>query len=160
MLSPTPAPPYSSSNELIHDIARQANYSDDDERVLSHLRTVFRVIRNRASFEQSLLFLETLPMPLKVIFLNDWHIDPHAPSPISSLDEWADEVIHYEQLHPVQGREEARRILQAIFMVLDRRIDSNTLRASLSFVTPEVRAQLLGDQPERYHYADTCIWLS
>ena len=158
MLRP-PLSPLSVTDELIQDIARQAN-SNDDERALSHLRTVFRVIRNRASFEQSLRFLEMLPMRFKVLFLNDWHIVPHVPSPISSLDEWADEMLEYEQLHVIQNQAEARRILRAIFAVLSQRVSSDKLRHSLSFITPEVQAQLLEEQPERYHYADTCIWLS
>ena len=162
MLTSAPTPTRSSSDELVQAIARQVNCADDDERILSHLRTVFRVIRNRASFEQSLRFLEMLPMPFKITFLNDWHIVPHAPSLIRSLDEWADEVLRHEQLHPMQNRTEARRILLAIFAVLGKTIDRDTLHGSLGFVAPEVRIQLLKeqDQPERYQYADTCIWLS
>lgn len=156
---PTP-PPSASIAELISDIAQQADCPHDDERILSHLRTIFRVIRTRASFEQALRFLEMLPLPLKVTFLNDWHIVPHPSRPIESLDEWADEIQRNEQQHPIHDREEARRVLRAIFSVLNRKVNKDTLYRSLSFVSPEVRAQLTEAPSERYHYSDTCIWLS
>ena len=149
-----------SVKELIEDIAHQANCPDDDERILSHLRTVFRVVRARASFEQSLRFLEMLPLSLKVTFLNDWHIVPHPARPIESLDEWADEVLQHEQQHVMHDQDEARRMLRAIFTVLGRKISSDSLRRSLSFVAPEVVDQLVNPPQERYHYSDTCIWLS
>ena len=160
MLPFSSTPARSAPDELIHDIAQRAHYDDDDERALSHIRTVFRVIRHRASFEQSLRFLEMLPMPFKAIFLNDWHIALQPPAPITNMDEFADEMLRYEQQHVMPDRTEARRVLRAIFGGLSHTVGSDLLRNSLDFVTLEVRAQLLEDQPERYHYADTCIWLS
>ena len=161
MLPLTPTPAYSAQlDELIRDVAQRANYPNDDERALSHLRTVFRVVRNRTSFEQSLRFLEMLPVPMKAIFLNDWHIVPQAPAPIRTIDELADEVCKHEKQHLIRDRAEARRILRAIFTVLSRNTSRDAISDGLSFVSPETRAQLIKDHRERYHYSDTCIWLS
>ena len=161
MVQHTPSSPYAAQlEELIHEVAQRANYPNDDERALSHLRTVFRVVRNRTSFEQSLRFLEMLPVSLKAIFLNDWHIIPQSPALISSIDEFADEVRQREQQHLIRDLAEARNILRAIFTVLSQHATGDTLHEGLSFIAPEVRAQLVKAQAERYHYADTCIWLS
>lgn len=157
----TPSPPYIAQlDELIHEVAQRANYPNDDERALSHLRSVFRVVRNRTSFEQSLRFLEMLPVPLKAIFLNDWHIVPQRPSSIHSLDDFADEVQQHERQHTIRDRNEARQVLQAVFTVLRRHTTSDALHNGLSFISSDVRTQLLQESPMRYHYADTCIWLS
>ena len=161
MALPTQPSPYAAQlDELIHEVAQQANYPNDDERALSHLRTVFRVVRNRTSFEQSLRFLEILPVSLKAIFLNDWHIVPQSPTPIRSMNDFADEVCQHEQQHLIRDQTEARAILRAIFTVLSQHASGDALHDGLSFIAPEVRDQLTKDHPERYHYADTCIWLS
>lgn len=161
MIPHTQSSPYATQlDELIHKVAQRANYPNDDERALSHLRTVFRVVRNRASFEQSLRFLEILPVSLKAIFLNDWHIVPQSPVLITSIDEFADEVCQREQQHLIRDRAEARDILRGVFGVLSQYASGDTLHDGLSFIAPDVRDQLVKAQPERYHYADTCIWLS
>ena len=159
MIPNPPIPRYSAQlDEFIHKVARRANYSNDDERALSHLRTVFRVVRNRSSFEQSLRFLEMLPVALKVIFLNDWHITPRAPVPIGSLDELADAVRQHEQNHPVRNQEEALRVLRAIFDELASLVSYDTMHDGLDFLPASARSQLVGTPP--YQYSDTCIWLS
>ncbi len=156
-----PLPKYSAQlDEFIHKVAQRANYFNDDERALSHLRTVFRVVRNRSSFEQSLRFLEMLPVALKVIFLNDWHIAPRAPVPVSSLDELADTVLQHEQNHPMRDRAEALRVLRAIFDELANVIPPETLHEGLGFLPASARNQLVGSSNATYQYSDTCIWLS
>lgn len=155
-----PLPDFTTPDDVVYRTADRVPYVDGDERALSHRRTVFRVVRDRASFEQSLRFLEMLPLPLKVIFLNDWHITPHAPDPIHSLDEWAEAVQRAERRYPLRSRAEARRAVRAVVEALHAQVDSDRLYDSLSFVSPELRDQLLGSRSNGYHYHDTCIWLS
>ncbi len=156
-----PLSKYSSQlDAFIRKVAHRANYFNDDERALSHLRTVFRVVRNRSSFEQSLRFLEMLPVALKIIFLNDWHIAPRAPVPISSLDELADAVRQHERNHIMRDRAEALRVLRAIFDELATVVSSDTLHDALGFLPASARNQLVGSSTATYQYSDTCIWLS
>lgn len=161
-MTPSPPPPnyLSQLDEFIRKVARRANYFNDDERALSHLRTVFRVVRNRSSFEQSLRFLEMLPVALKVVFLNDWHITPRAPAPINSLDELAEAVRQHEQNHTMRDREEALRVLRAVFAELASTCSPDALRDGLSFLPLSVRSQLVEAPAATYQYSDTCIWLS
>ena len=159
MLPYSPPPTLSVSDGLIRDIAQEAHCPNNEGRIRSHLTTVFRVIRYRASFEQSLAFLEVLPTPFKAIFLDNWHIVPHAPATINSLDEWADEVVRHEQSYPLRDRTKAQDMIRAIFGVLSNRVGHEVLRDRLDFLAPEVRVQLV-EQPAPYQYADTCIWLS
>ena len=161
MIPTPPPPPYSAQLDgFIRKVAYRANYFNDDERALSHLRTAFRVVRNRSTFEQSLRFLEMLPVALKVIFLNDWHIAPRAPAPISSLEELADAVQQHEQNHPMRDRAEALRVLRAIFDELASIVSPDTLHNALGFLPASVRNQLVGSPNVTYQYSDTCIWLS
>ncbi len=155
-----PPPKYSAQlDEFIRKVAQRANYFNDDERALSHLRTVFRVVRNRSSFEQSLRFLEMLPVALKVIFLNDWHIVPGAPVPVSGLDELADAVLQHERSHIMRDQAEALRVLRAIFNELASIVSPDALHEGLSFLPASARFQLVGSAAT-YQYSDTCIWLS
>ncbi|MGB3781137.1 MAG: DUF2267 domain-containing protein [Tunicatimonas sp.] len=160
----TPSPPlpkYSAQlDEFIRKVAQRANYFNDDERALSHLRTVFRVMRNRSSFEQSLRFLEMLPVALKIIFLNDWHIAPRAPVPINSLDELADAVRQHERNHIMRDQAEALRVLRAIFDELASIVSYNSLHEALGFLPVSTRSQLVSSSTATYQYSDTCIWLS
>lgn len=161
MTSRPPLPAYSAQlDEIIHQLAHRAHYFSDDERALSHLRTVFRVVRNRSTFEQSLRFLEMLPVALKVIFLSDWHIVPRAPVPIDSLNDLADAVRQQEQNYPMRDRAEALRVVQAIFDELASIISPNALRDGLGFLPASVRSQLVEPSATDYQYSDTCIWLS
>jgi uncharacterized protein (DUF2267 family) len=161
-MTPSPPPPrYSAQlDEFIRKVAYRANYFNDDERALSHLRTVFRVVRNRSSFEQSLRFLEMLPVALKVVFLNDWHIAPRAPAPIRSLDELAEAVRQHEQHHTMRDQAEALRVVRAIFDELASIVSPDTLLDGLDFLPASARAQLVVPPPAAYQYSDTCIWLS
>ena len=160
----TPSPPLPKYSEqldaFIRKVAHRANYFNDDERALSHLRTVFRVVRNRSSFEQSLRFLEMLPVALKVIFLNDWHIAPRTPTPISSLDELADAVRQHERNHTMRDQAEALRVLRAIFDELASIVSPDSLHEGLSFLPASARSQLVRSSSATYQYSDTCIWLS
>ena len=161
MIPSSPFPKYSAQlDEFIRKVAQRANYFNDDERALSHLRTVFRVVRNRSSFEQSLRFLEMLPVALKAVFLNDWHIAPRAPAPISSLDELAEAVRQQEQNHTMRDQAEALRVVRAIFDELASIVSPNTLLEGLDFLPASARSQLVGSSPAAYQYSDTCIWLS
>ena len=158
---PAPPPQYSAQLDgFIRKVAYRANYFNDDERALSHLRTAFRVVRNRSSFEQSLRFLEMLPVALKAVFLNDWHITPRAPAPISSLEELADAVRQHEQNHPMRDRAEALRVLRAIFDELANVVPPETLHEGLGFLPASARNQLVEPSATGYQYLDTCIWLS
>lgn len=162
MTSSPPLPEYSAQlDDFIHKVAQRANYFNDDERALSHLRTVFRVVRNRSTFEQSLQFLEMLPVALKVIFLSDWHIVPRTPVPINSLEELADAVQQHERNHPVRSQEEALRVVRAIIAELSGVVAADALREGLGFLPPRVRSQLL-KVPEAltHQHSDTCIWFS
>lgn len=161
-MTPSPAPPpYSAQlDAFIHKVAQRAHYRNDDERALSHLRTAFRVVRNRSTFEQSLQFLEMLPVALKVIFLSDWHIVPRTPVPINSLDELADAVREHEQNHPMRDREEALRVLRAVFDEIASVVPANALRDGLGFLPARVRSQLVEASATEYQYSNTCIWLS
>ena len=159
MTSSPPLPKYSAQlDAFIRKVAQRANYVNDDERALSHLRTVFRVVRNRSSFEQSLRFLEMLPVALKIIFLNDWRIAPRAPFPINSLDELADAVRQHEQNHPMRDQAESVGVLRAIFAELASIVSPDSLHEGLGFLPASARSQLVSTAT--YQYSDTCIWLS
>ena len=159
MLPSAPPPALSLPNEFIGHISQYTTGTREPEQIVAHVRAVFGVIRQRASFEQSIRFLEILPIPLKVVFLSDWHIVPHAPSPLRSVDEWADEMLRLAYQPALKDREEAQGILLAVFRMLDEHVGGDTLRRGMSFVAPEVLSQLL-DHPEHYHYADACSCLS
>ena len=101
-----------------------------------------------------------LPVALKAVFLNDWHIAPRAPVPISSLDELAEAVRQQEQNHTMRDQAEALRVVRAIFDELASIVSPNTLLEGLDFLPASARSQLVGSSPATYQYSDTCIWLS
>lgn len=78
-------------NEFLHQLEENLgdNYRNHAARVL---RSVFRVLRNHLTFEESLQLLSQLPMAIKAVYVDGWKKGEHKK--IKTVDEFLVEIIY------------------------------------------------------------------
>lgn len=145
-------------DRMLQKLSEYAGHSDPDL-TRQNLMSVFRVIRTHASFEHSLQFIEILPLPFKMLFLDEWRIQASATQSLRSIDEFAEAVVRSSH-NLIATPTEARQLLYKVFTFLGQFSTRTQMQSGLSFLPPEFRALLITDPTLKYQYSDTCIWLS
>lgn len=145
-------------DRLLGKLAQYTGYPDYNTN-RKYLQTIFRVIREHASFEEAIKFNDMLPLPLKALFLDGWNIQLARYQPFKSIDDLAEAVVEYSD-HAVGSPTEARQLLRKVLTFLSQFTSPNQMSEGLSFLPVEFRSLLLRDPDIRYARPDTCIWLS
>ncbi|WKN43861.1 DUF2267 domain-containing protein [Tunicatimonas pelagia] len=145
-------------DDLLNKLSLHTGHSDLAENY-HHLKVIFDVIRQHASFEEAVKFNEMLPLPFKAIFLDGWQISSRESRSFKSIDQVAEIVVRQSD-HTLSTVTEARQLLRKVFTFLGQQTSPGQMREGLSFLPSEFRALLLQDPNLRYTYSDTCIWLS
>lgn len=83
-------------NKILLELAEELGCPKDTKRAAYVLKAVLVGLRKRLNFENALELLQALPFPLKVIFLNGWNTDEHGHEKSIDLDEFINEVRHYD----------------------------------------------------------------
>ncbi len=138
------------------------HYAEEPEEAVKALRTVFGVMRNRFTFEESLEFIELLPLCLKALYLDGWRISKNAPEPFYSLEDLMDEIIaHAVESHWYRSsRNELRRVLIAIFQMIGAYANSAEVKEEIRFLPEDMLYYLYTPGAPAKPYTDTSIWLS
>ncbi len=126
------------------------------------LRTVFGVMRNRFTFEESLQFIELLPLSLKALYLDGWRISKTTADQFYSLEDLVDEIIaHATESHWYRSnRDELRQVLIAIFQMIGAHAGAAEARENLCFLPEDMLYYLYTPGVAAKPYTDTSIWLS
>nr|WKN36891.1 DUF2267 domain-containing protein [Tunicatimonas sp. TK19036] len=124
-----------------------------------YLKTIFLVIRQRAYFEESLKFIEILPVPVKAMFLDGWQIQEIAPRPFRNMDDFAETVVRSSN-RAIANPLQARQLLRKVFTFFGQLTSQEQMKEGLSFLPNDFHALLMSDPSLKYQYSDTCIWLS
>jgi uncharacterized protein (DUF2267 family) len=74
------------SNEFLKQVAIELGTPDDTDHAYRVMTSVFHTVRETLSTEESLHLISQLPMILKAIYVNGWHIKPKKK--IRSLSEF------------------------------------------------------------------------
>ena len=147
-------------DELLQQTAREFGWTKDTHQFLEMVRSVFIAIRNRLSFESSLLFLNLLPLPFKALYINNWTISERAPDPLQNMDDLIDEVINCNPkliteckpklITKLNGdREFVKHLVEAVFRVIGYHVSKADLETEMSFLPEDVRLYL-----EKHHVGE------
>lgn len=151
-------------DEFANQLARCMHCSMDPEKAKHAFKAVFGAIRNRFTFEESLQFIDMLPLTLKAIYLDGWHIGVNMPEPPHSMEELIDDIVTREQAESNwynSSRDELRNIIKAIFQIIGTHVAQADMDKSMSFLPMDMQQYLRqGNLEVENTYTDTSIWLS
>lgn len=125
---------------------------------------IFGIIRKCLTFEDSLEFINFLPLPLKAVYLDGWQVGNASRTPINSLEELIDEIVMSPQGQRAwygSNRDTLREILKALFDVIGNHVGSHVNKPELSFLPSDIQYFMLQYHTEANKPApETSIWLS
>ncbi len=105
--------------EILMYLADELGCPKDMERAGHVLKAVLVGLRRRLSFERAFQLFKILPFSLKKIFLIDWDVEEDAPANIEDLDDFIEEIQHYDTyLVDMVGKEQAKHAIEAVFRVI------------------------------------------
>ncbi|MEM9834336.1 MAG: DUF2267 domain-containing protein [Bacteroidota bacterium] len=145
-------------NSLLKNLSQHTGYPEPSENY-QYLKIIFDVIRQHSTFEESIKFNEMLPLPLKAIFLDGWHIPSGDVPRFENMNHLAQIVVERSN-HSISSIAQARQLLRKVFAFLGQYATPTQRRDGFSFLPSEFRVLLLQDPGLKYAYSDTCIWLS
>lgn len=150
--------------EWVYQLARYLHRPNEPEKALQALKSVFGVIRSRCTFEESLQFLDLLPLSLKAIYLDGWHIGVNTPEQLHSMEELIDEIIASEPAESNwynSSRDELRNIVSAIFRLIGSYAGYTGSQERVGYLPTDIQHYFLKDNLDiENNYAETSIWLS
>ncbi|MEQ9440900.1 MAG: DUF2267 domain-containing protein [Cyclobacteriaceae bacterium] len=145
-------------DQLLHKLTLSTGYADS-RTLQKHLKFVFQVIRERVSFEESIKFIDLLPISFKALFLDEWHIHTTSPKPLQGMDDFAQAIVQASG-HMIASPTEARQLLRQVFTFFGQFASPDQMKEGLAFLPQEFHSLLMNDPSLKYSYSDTCIWLS
>ena len=132
-------------DELLQQTAQELGWKRDDQQLLAVISSIFIAIRNRLPFEDSLLFMNLLPLPFKAIYLNQWKISEQTPDPLQNMDDLVNEIFQYNPvlISKLKGdRTTVQHLVEALFLVISYHISKADLKKALSFLPEDVQRYL------------------
>lgn len=151
-------------NELVLQVASHLKHPDDVNCAERAVRSVLITIRNCLSFEQSIKFINYLPLPFKAIYIQDWHINDKVPERIHSMNEFIEQVYkldaglcstHYKEHDAI------KQAVKAVFKVIGLHISNADLQKELAFLPDDLRLYLEAEGVSiKSNEIDSSIWLS
>ena len=139
-------------DELLQQTAREFGWTRDEQQLLEMIKSVFIALRNKLSFEDSLLFVNLLPMSFKALYLNNWTISEQAPEPLQNMDDLVDEIIQCNStfISNLKGdRASVKHLVEAVFRVISYHISKADLETEMSFLPEDVKLYL-----EKHHIGE------
>ena len=79
-------------SDFLVELAQELGLPNDKDHAYHVLRTFFHVLRKRLSTAQSFGFIDLLPLPLKAVYVDGWHILRQAES-LVELDDFEAEML-------------------------------------------------------------------
>ncbi len=116
-------------NEFLADLSSELGTDNDIERSGRILRSVFHVLRDVISKEESLQLISQLPMALKSVYVDGWTFKK-PQDPIRNEDDFFEAVIKKDS--PVgycnfNSKKEAQDAIDAVFKVLKKHVSKGEI---------------------------------
>jgi len=107
-------------NAFIKKVATELGTPDDEEHAFRVTQSVFHVLRDRITIEESMHLISQLPMVIKALYINNWKISKDRQK-IDTVEEFCDAV--RDQCKRLAGRDfgddsDTRQAAQAVFKAI------------------------------------------
>jgi uncharacterized protein (DUF2267 family) len=113
-------------SDFLVELAEELGHLDDKEHAFNITKAVFQVCRNRMSIEESFEIIDLLPLFLKGVYVDEWHVQSNH-DPIQELSDFEAEMLDGYGVMSVRDFLPRDRIIIAIkdfFRVLARHLES------------------------------------
>jgi uncharacterized protein (DUF2267 family) len=151
-------------NELVVQVATEMGRPDDHKYALTSIEAVLIAVRNRLTFEQSVNFLDLLPLPFKAVYIKDWNVQDHVPERINSMDDFINEVCKVAPdlcENDYQDQQKIKEAIRAVFKVVGLHVSQRDLEKELSYLPQDLKLYLEAEGVSLKSNAMlTSIWLS
>ncbi|WPP50805.1 DUF2267 domain-containing protein [Catalinimonas niigatensis] len=151
-------------DELILQVASLLDRPNDINCAARAVEAVLIAVRNRLTFEQSIKFLNYLPLPFKAIYIKDWKVNDRVPDRIESMNEFIEEVYRLDSTvcnNDYCEYQEIKKIVKAVFKVIGFHVSSEELKKELTFLPDDLRIYLEAEGVSiKSNMVDSSIWLS
>lgn len=105
-------------NEFLNILAEKLGDVNDRDRAARILRSVFHVLRNHLTIEESMHVLSQLPMALKGVYVEGWNIHKVSER-VRSVEDLANEVIKEEGNVAWRDFSNLEEVIQAVRAVAE-----------------------------------------
>lgn len=151
-------------NELVVQVAAEMGRPSDINFASRSVEGVLQAVRNRLSFEQSVKFLDLLPLPFKAVYIKDWNVCDHIPDRIETMEDFINEVCtHTPDLceNEYQDRQKVKEAIRSVFKVIGLHVSKADLDRKLAFLPQDLRLYLEAEGVSlKSNPMLTSIWLS
>lgn len=135
-------------NEFLKAVAEELNNNNDRDQAGRITRSVLHAIRAKLTPQQSMHFISQLPMFLKAVYVDGWHMTNNL-SKMRSREEFLQEIRQCSQ--DFAGRDfgndqEAAQRIRAVFRVIRRYVSEGEIN-DIKLVLPKGIRELLEDEP-------------
>ncbi len=165
-MKPDHFPPYASELQsllLRTDESLSNLLSLNPSLVVEIVRAVLHTVRRQLKFEQSLCFLNKLPLPLKALYIDHWDTQESATQ-LETLEDLMDEI---EKEYPYLMRDiqHDRQLVRQTFLTVGKLTDYpiDLPMSKLSDFSNQENASGVESQPfqiREYETTESSIWLS
>lgn len=151
-------------DELIAQVASYLDRPNDVNCAVRAVEAVLIAVRNRLTFEQSIKFLNYLPLPFKAIYIKGWNVNDLVPERIASMNEFIEEVYRLEPTlcsNDYCDYHEVKKMIKIVFKVIGLHISNVELKKELAFLPDDLRLYLEAEGVSiKSNMVDSSIWLS
>lgn len=151
-------------NELVIQVASEMGRPADTNFASRAVGAVLQAVRNHLSFEQSVKFLDLLPLPFKAVYIKDWNVKDHVPESINTMDDFIQEVCSIAPdlcESDYQNQQKIKEAIRSVFKVIGLHVSKNDLEKELSYLPQDLRLYLEAEGVSLKSNAMlTSIWLS
>lgn len=130
---------------MLKDLAEELNEPDNIPRAARTLKSVLYAFTNMLSLEDSIRFLNLIPIYAKGIEYVEWTVGINNVEGVESLEQLITELCninkdHYQADFP--NREEARWAIQSVFRVLNWHTNQITMQELAQLLPEDIRLYL------------------
>ena len=125
-------------DQFIKKVAAELKTPEDEEHAFRVTQSVFHVLRDRITVEQSMHLISGLPMLIKALYINNWKVSKDRDR-IDTSEEFYDEV--RDQCRRLAGRDfgddaATKKAVQSVFRIIKHYIGEGEIKDIQSQLPP------------------------
>jgi uncharacterized protein (DUF2267 family) len=128
-------------NEFLHKLAIRLGDEENRERAGRVLRSVFRVLRNRLTIEESFQLMSQLPMAVKAVYVDGWR-PIHEFNRVKTLQEFGQAVMQEDGLSAwkdFSGVSDATDAIEAVVKTIAGYVSAGELHDVIAILPKELK---------------------
>ncbi len=126
-------------NEFLHLLAEDLQISN--EKAFRILKAVLHVLRDHVSINESMQIMSQLPVAVKGIYVEQWHIDATVKK-LHTQHDFLNEVCHYDKgtvLEDFENYEAVEKSVKAVFRTLNYYLSEGEFEDIIAVMPVEIK---------------------